>query len=61
LYNTPEVLHQRRPAETIQELRRQMEIFNMLSYNLRLETKNVDENRKVVLDFVMTKMLVDWY
>jgi len=61
LYNTPEVLHQRRPAETIQELRRQMEIFNKLSYHLRLETKNLEENKKAVLDFVMTRLLVDWY
>jgi len=61
LYNTPEVLHQRRPAETIQELQRQMEIFNKLDYDLRVETRSFEEDKQKVLDFVMTKLLVDWY
>jgi len=61
LFNTPEVLHQRRPEETVQELQRQMDIFNKLSYNLRLETTDREENKKAVLDLVMTKLLVDWY
>ncbi len=61
LYNTPEILHQRRPLENILELRRQMEIFNKLDYDLLVETRNFEEDRQKVLDFVMTKLLVDWY
>ena len=61
LYNTPEILHQRRPAETIQELQRQMNIFNRLSYHLRLETQNLERDNRALLNFVMAKLLLDWY
>ncbi|MDP3698733.1 MAG: hypothetical protein Q8R47_04035 [Nanoarchaeota archaeon] len=61
LYNTPEILHQRRPAETIQELQRQMGIFNKLRYDLRVETKSFEEDKQKVLDFVITQLLIDWY
>jgi len=61
LYNTPEVLHQRRPEETVEELRRQMEIFNKLEYDLWVETSSFEEDKRKVLDFVMTKLLIDWY
>lgn len=61
LYNTPEVLQQRRPEEPIQELQRQMEIFNQLRYDLRLETKNMEEDQRKALDFVTSRLLVNWY
>ncbi len=61
LYNTPEILHQRRPQETVQELQRQMGIFNRLNYDLRVETKSFEEDKQKVVDFVMARLLVDWY
>lgn len=61
LYNTPEILHQRRPQETVQELQKQMEIFSKLKYDLRVETKSFEEDKQKVVDFVMKKLLVDWY
>lgn len=60
LHNTPEILHQRRPEETIAELERQMAIFNQLNYDLRVETKNQEEDQRKVIDFVFGKLLVDW-
>src|SRR3989344_861252 len=61
LYNNPEVLHQRRPEESIPELQRQMDIFNKLQYDLRLETKNQEEDTWKVLNFVTSRLLEDWY
>lgn len=61
LYNYPEVLHQRRPEEPITELQRQMELFNKLHYSLRVETTNPEEDEKKVLEFVVKKLLVNWY
>lgn len=61
LHNTPEILHQRRPEESIAELQRQMIIFNQLRYDLRLETKNMEEDKRKVLDFVTSRLLIDWY
>lgn len=60
LYNTPEVLHQRRPEEPVVELQRQMEIFDTLRYDLRVETKDQEEDKWKVIDFVTGKLLVDW-
>ncbi|MDO8510930.1 MAG: nucleotidyltransferase family protein [Nanoarchaeota archaeon] len=61
LYNTPEVLHQRRPEETIAELQRQMDIFNKLNYDLRMGTKSQEEDKWKVIGFVTSRLLVDWY
>jgi len=61
LYNTPEILHQRRPEETIAELQRQMDIFNRLKYDLRLETRSMEEDMRKVLDFATSRLLVNWY
>ena len=61
LYNTPETLHQRRPEETIAELQRQMSVFNQLRYDLRLETKSMEEDKRKALDFVVSRLLVNWY
>ncbi len=60
LYNTPEVLHQRRPEETVAELQRQMDIFNTLRYDLRVQTNNPEEDKWKVVEFVMAKLLVNW-
>lgn len=61
LYNTPEILHQRRPEEPIAELQRQMAIFEKLNYSLKIKTIDEQEDRKKAIEFVTTKLLHDWY
>ncbi len=61
LYNDPEVLHQRRPEESIPELKRQMEIFEKFRYSLRLKTINKESNLKIVLTIVSNNLLMNWW
>jgi len=57
LYNTPEILHQRRPEEPELELKRQMEIFDQFTYSLRLKTSDLGEDQQKVISFVMLNLL----
>ncbi len=61
LYNTPEVLKERRPAENIDDLRRQLEIFNRFAYSMKLETNSKDRNNAPALGYVETYLLRNWY
>jgi len=61
LHNDAETLHQRRPEEPINELQRQMEIFDKFDYSLRLQTTNKQKDIQKVTDFVFSKLLQDWY
>ena len=60
LYNTPETLHQRRPKEPIEELKRQMDIFEQFRYSLKLRTS--DKKTEIeAKEFVMKWLLRNWY
>jgi thymidylate kinase len=60
LYNTPETLHQRRPKEPIEELKRQMDIFEQFHYSLQLKT--TDKKTEIEAnEFVMKWQLRNWY
>ena len=64
LYNSPEVLHERRPEESITELQRQLKLFNELKKYLRpvqISTDNEKENNNYVQEMVLTKLLQEWY
>ena len=61
LYNSAEVLHQRRPKETIEELERQLSIFNRLTYDLELKTADSSKDNQEINEFVLNKLLLEWY
>lgn len=64
LYNTPEVLHQRRPEESIEGLKRQLGLFKDLSSYLgaiNIKTDNESETSEKITEEVMAYLLHNWY
>ncbi|MDP3734289.1 MAG: hypothetical protein Q8R37_03595 [Nanoarchaeota archaeon] len=61
LYNSPDVLHQRRPEEPIAELERQLAIFNRFDYSLTLKTMDKEHDFETVAAVVVEKLLREWY
>jgi thymidylate kinase len=61
LYNSPEVLHQRRPEEPVPELERQMEIFNRLKYTLKVKTEIPESDRRLVAETSANYLLRNWF
>ena len=47
LYNSPEVLHERRPEESITELQRQLQLFEQINQHLKAERVLTDEKEKM--------------
>ncbi len=60
LYHEPEVLHQRRPEESIPELKRQMEIFGKFKYSLKLKTEEKEIIRAKTSEFILSHLLKNW-
>lgn len=60
LYNEPEVLNQRRPEESIPELKRQMEIFEKFKYSLKLKTEEKDITQSRSSEFILSHLLKNW-
>jgi len=64
LHNTPEILHQRRPQESIPELERQLEIFSETRKHLKMisvKTKKSDIVTWKVLDEILCYCYREWY
>ena len=61
LYNSADILHRRRPKETIEELERQLSIFNLLTYDLKLKTIDGGKVHQEINEFVLNKFLREWY
>lgn len=64
LYNTPEVLHQRRPEESIEGLKRQLKLFGELEPYLKpikIKTDNLNEVNKIIFQETMAYILHNWY
>lgn len=57
LYNTAEVLHERRLEESVDELNRQLEIFNKFKYSLRVKTEDKERDTNKIISFVVREML----
>src|SRR3989338_4439199 len=60
LYNEPEMLHQRRPEESIPELKRQMEIFELFKYSLKLKTEEKGITQSRSSEFILSHLLKNW-
>lgn len=60
LYNTPEILHQRRPEESIPELERQLDLFDKSKYSLKVCTTNEKEDQDTVIAFVANRLVYNW-
>ncbi|HLD00868.1 MAG TPA: hypothetical protein VJC39_03930 [Candidatus Nanoarchaeia archaeon] len=64
LYNTPEILHQRRPEETLFELQRQLDIFPILTKRLNsvnIKTQDQDSDSTRAVQEVAAQLLVNWW
>ena len=61
LYNSPEVLHQRRPEEPVSELARQMDIFDKQNFSLSIKTSNKEADRKRIKKYVLNKLTYNWF
>ncbi|MBI2125167.1 ATP/GTP-binding protein [Candidatus Woesearchaeota archaeon] len=61
LYNTPEVLKERRPQENIDDLKKQLEIFNRFTYSLKLQTSGKEKRNLQALEFVESYLLRNWW
>lgn len=64
LYNTPEVLHQRREGEPVEELQRQLDLFELLVPQLqaeRIKTTDPEKNTTEVIQKVMSHVYFNWY
>ncbi len=64
LYHSAEVLHERRPEESVEELQRQMELFAELKEKLNavsLLSEDRERNREIVVQKVEKLLLVNWY
>ena len=63
-YNDPEILHQRRPEESIDGLKRQMYYFDKLKDTLNtinLKSDDKKKNQEIVLRIVKAYLLDNWY
>ncbi len=61
LWNTPEILHARRPEESIAELQRQMDIFNTQQYSLQVRTENGKADTEKITSFVLAELMKRWW
>lgn len=61
LYHEPEVLHQRRPEESIPELKRQMDIFEKFKYDLQIKTTSPNKENPEILFFLLNYLLRNWW
>ncbi|MDP3640236.1 MAG: hypothetical protein Q8R53_03475 [Nanoarchaeota archaeon] len=61
LWNTPEVLHARREEESVEELQRQMAIFNTQQYSLRVRTQQGKADTEKITTFVLTELMKRWW
>lgn len=64
LYNTAEILHQRRPKEPLKELQRQMDLFAELQPKLgavSLKTDNLAKNKEAIIQEVEKYLMRNWY
>ena len=64
LYNTPEILHQRRPEEAIAELQRQLALFVKLQKVLHpkaIITKNKESTQQQIRKEVIRYLYQNWY
>jgi thymidylate kinase len=64
LYQDPEILHQRRPQETVEELQRQLSLFAELKRNLQpieIKTRDVEKDVALVITTVLTYLYQKWY
>ena len=61
LYNLAEVLHKRRPEESVEELNRQMEIFEKFNYSLKIKTIDKEKDIEKIICFVMKKILKEGF
>lgn len=60
LYNDPEVLHQRRPEESIPELKRQMTIFSQFEYSLKVKTNDQEMNNEIIKNYLLISLMRNW-
>ena len=64
LYNTPEVLHERREEESVAELERQLGLFAVLEKSvkpIKIKTTDPVKNKEEVLNRVMELLYKEWY
>src|SRR3989344_91577 len=61
LYNDAEVLHQRRSEESVEELRRQMDILMQRPYTLRVMTMDREKDTARIIDVLVTELLRTWW
>ncbi len=61
LYNTAEVLHQRRPEESLSWLEQQLRMYELSKYSLRLKTTNEENDTLRIIDVVESRLLADWW
>ncbi len=64
LHNTPEVLHERREEESVEELQRQLGLFSALGERMPLitiKTEDKEQSRKEVLEKIMVFLYRNWY
>lgn len=64
LYNTPEVLHQRRPEESIEGLKRQLKLFGELETYLKpikIKTDDPEKMKEIIFQETMAYILHNWY
>lgn len=64
LYQTPEVLRQRRPEETKEELERQLNLFEKMKKELKMReilSEDLEQDSLLLKKIVFAKMLREWY
>lgn len=64
LYNTPQVLHERREEEPIEELQRQLFLFSRLEEmmpTIKIKTDHKEKSITKVLETVMAFLYRNWY
>lgn len=61
LYNTPEVLHSRRPEESVEELQRQLDLFHQMQYTLNVKTEDRERDALQIQQFVLAYLMRGWW
>lgn len=60
MYNTPEILHNRRPEESVEELERQLSLFEKINSDIKIKSANIKNDTKIAAEEVLKKLLINW-
>ena len=60
LHNAPEILHARRPEESIEELKRQLDLFDKIHADIKIKTASMRYDTTKAAEEVLKRLMINW-